>query len=215
MSHHASREATRRSVPVRALVVLLIMAAMTLAWSTPAQAHTDLISSDPADGSQLTGAPSEIELTFNEPVATRFVRVALTIDGEPMEEQPLRTSEGDGTRVVAFLDASQRPEAGQRARWRVDYRVSSGDGHPVTGSVRFTVRGTQTEAPTGSSSGAASGDPHRSDTPDPQDSAGDDAGGVSAVALTALGVLGLGIPLMIGLAVARLLRTRRREDPPA
>ncbi|WP_344303324.1 copper resistance CopC/CopD family protein [Nocardioides bigeumensis] len=106
-------------------------AVLTLGTAAPASAHAQLVSTTPQEGDVLDAAPEEILLTFNEPVlsvpegvtvfdaagdvvassaATRDTDLVVTLD----------TEVADGTLVVAW-------------------RVVSADGHPIAGSLTFSV----------------------------------------------------------------------------
>nr|WP_244192611.1 copper resistance CopC family protein [Dietzia lutea] len=114
-----------------------------------AAAHSVLISVDPEDGSQLDTAPEQIVLIFNEEVNQNFASVAVTagddrtnrVTGEPMV---------DGETVTARVD-DLAPGA-----YTVGYRVTSADGHVVSGSSVFTVA--DAEGGAGADGGAAGAD---------------------------------------------------------
>ena len=111
-----------------------------------AAAHSVLISVDPEDGSQLDAAPEQIVLTFNEEVNQNFASVAVTagddrtnrVTGEPMV---------DGETVTARVD-DLAPGA-----YTVGYRVTSADGHVVSGSSVFIVAGAEGGAGAGEAGG--------------------------------------------------------------
>ncbi|MCT1863835.1 copper resistance protein CopC [Dietzia cinnamea] len=115
-----------------------------------AAAHSVLISVDPEDGSQLDAAPEQIVLTFNEEVNRNFASVAVTagddranrVAGEPMV---------DGETVTARVD-DLAPGA-----YTVGYRVTSADGHVVSGSSVFTVAGAEGGAAGGEGGAGAEG----------------------------------------------------------
>jgi len=103
-------------------------------------AHQRLVSSAPADGARVP-APSRVRLVFSEPVLRRFVQVVvLAPDGAQVQ----KGTEVDGPTVTIRLT-----RLAATGRYSVQYRVASADGHPVTGTVRFTV--TAVLAPTGTS----------------------------------------------------------------
>ena len=55
-------------IPRRAFGAVLAALTGLVVLAGPAAAHTDLESSSPAEGASLTSAPSEVKLTFEEPV---------------------------------------------------------------------------------------------------------------------------------------------------
>lgn len=126
-------------VPVT-LAVLLLTAA-------PASAHASLTGSDPADRSTVTTAPERVVLTLDEGVSPSFAAVTVVgADGSQWaRSQPVVTG-----RDVA-VDVGGLGPAGT---YTVAYRVTSADGHPVSGTVSFT-----TTAPGGGAPAAAAASP--------------------------------------------------------
>lgn len=117
------------------VVPKLISAFLLAAWiafagPSPADAHASLVSTDPADGSQLQTAPLAVELTFSEDLDTGFVTVTAP-DGTKVGTSEPRLS---GARMSADL-----AEGHQSGKYTVAYRVVSVDGHPVTGEFTFTA----------------------------------------------------------------------------
>ncbi|WP_410655394.1 copper resistance protein CopC [Amycolatopsis sp. lyj-112] len=105
----------------------------TLAGVQPAMAHSVLVSSDPAKDSSIASAPSVVSLMFNEPLDHSFSE--LTVLGPDGSSQ----WEG-GVPVVAGEKLSAPLRAlGAAGVYTVKYRVVSADGHPVSGSVPFTL----------------------------------------------------------------------------
>ncbi len=95
-------------------------------------AHNVLSGSDPADGANLDDPPARISLTFNQPVQPSFNTV--TVVG------PDGAQFGDGAARVKgdTVELSVRP-LGPAGRYTIGYRVISDDGHPVTGSIGFSL----------------------------------------------------------------------------
>lgn len=109
-----------------ALVTLLIL----VGYSTGASAHAALISVEPASGSILATAPKAVELRFNEAVTPGAIQL---IDGAGRARDDARvTTSGEGISVAMPPDLPQGTAV-------VSYRVISQDGHPVAGSVIFSV----------------------------------------------------------------------------
>lgn len=101
----------------------------------PAAAHTELISSDPAADATLSRPPARITLTFNEPMEPRLAVVTLTIGKRDPDRLDV-TAGADATELVATV-----PDGiAQDTRWRVAFRVTSADGHPVQGDLAFSVK---------------------------------------------------------------------------
>jgi methionine-rich copper-binding protein CopC len=100
--------------------------------TAPALAHTDLVVSTPTDGAQLATVPDEIQLTFSEDLLPESVVVSVA-DSAGMVIRVLEL-EVDGSVVTVTW-----PPGLSGTDYTVNYRVVSQDGHPVTGSVSFTV----------------------------------------------------------------------------
>jgi copper transport protein len=107
----------------------IVIALLAVFAASSAFAHATLLKSDPADGLVVATAPAALVLTFNEPVSPIAIRL-IADDGtgvdlpgvEPHNEQvsvplpPLK----EGTHALSW-------------------RVVSADGHPVGGSVVFSI----------------------------------------------------------------------------
>src|SRR5690606_9236622 len=114
-----------------AVVVAVLITGLGLSVS-PAYAHVQLASSDPANGATLDAAPTQITLTFTGPVNPQLVKIAVGRDGQPVKtEQP----QVDGKTVTVSL------AEGGPGNYSVGYRVLADDGHPINGEVTFTVTG--------------------------------------------------------------------------
>ncbi len=116
---------------IAALLGGLLMA-VALAGAPPASAHAARIASDPADGAKLATGPAQVSATFNEPLQTAFA--ALTVVGPDGN----LWSTGDPRVQGAVISVAVRP-LGPAGRYTVNYRVTSADGHPVTGSWWFDL----------------------------------------------------------------------------
>jgi copper transport protein len=125
-----TRPRPRRGV-AGALLAMAFAALLLLGLAEPAAAHATLVSTDPTQGQVLEEAPERVVFTFDEavlgvPDAVQvfdaeggLVPATATVRGAELEvvpEEPL----GDGTTVIAW-------------------RVVSEDGHPISGSLTFSV----------------------------------------------------------------------------
>lgn len=98
---------------------------------TPASAHAQLVSTDPENGAEFTVAPETATLVFSEAVTVSAGGMRLfSSEGEP-EELPASVS---GHNVSAVLPATM-PDG----RYVIGWRVTSADGHPITGTIGFSV----------------------------------------------------------------------------
>lgn len=119
-----------------ALLVSMVASVVVFALpAPPAAAHTDLVGSDPAADSTLREAPDQVTLRFNEPMEPRLAKVALAMPDQDAAQLTV-TAGSEPTTLVA--DVSGEGMAG--GAWEVAYRVTSSDGHPVQGTLSFTVR---------------------------------------------------------------------------
>lgn len=102
---------------------------VALCCATCAFAHASLISAEPADGSVLAEAPKAVALRFNESVAPA---VASLIDaGGKAHDVSMRAIDQS---VEITL-----PDKLPRGTQVLSYRVVSQDGHPVAGSLVFSI----------------------------------------------------------------------------
>ena len=116
----------------RIAVAVLVAATALLVNPAPAFAHTRLLSSDPAEGATLTVAPQQIRLTFTDQMSAPLSKIAVNgPDGTQWEVGPLAA---ENTVVTAPVR-----QTGPAGKHTITYRVLSGDGHPVSGTVRFTL----------------------------------------------------------------------------
>jgi copper transport protein len=111
------------------LLALLFAIAVALSPGA-ARAHAALVRADPADGQVLPAAPARVHLSFNEPVRPLVVRL-FEAGGRVLRE--LAVERHDGTIMVAMP-----PDLGTGSHV-LSYRVISTDGHPVAGSLTFSV----------------------------------------------------------------------------
>lgn len=113
---------------VGGLVAILLL--LVLALPNAAFAHAALVKTDPADGAVLADSPQRFSLTFSEPVSP----LALTLvrpDGTP---QALTSYRLDDQTVE--IDNPGKLASGTHV---LSWRVISADGHPVGGSLLFSI----------------------------------------------------------------------------
>ncbi|MFE4579390.1 copper resistance CopC family protein, partial [Streptomyces chartreusis] len=115
--------------------ILVLPAALAgLAATTPqAVAHTELEGSSPGADTSLAGPPPRVTLTFSDTMTEKYAQVAVTGSGGTSAAQG--EPQVKGKTVTLTLDP-----AAPAGRYTVGYRVVSADGHPVSGSYRFSVR---------------------------------------------------------------------------
>jgi copper transport protein len=133
----AGRAGGRRRIPTGLALAALVggWLLLGLASAAPALAHATLVSTDPADGSRLQSAPTEVTLIFSERVSldVGYVRV---VDGRGRRvEDGTAQHPGDKGDTASVRLRSGLGDGG----YIVSYRVVSADSHPISGAVAFTV----------------------------------------------------------------------------
>src|SRR5688572_23031106 len=127
-------------------VLSALLLVLCLPFSGGAHGHAVVVATDPADGAVLPAAPHRIRIVFNEPVSLLAVQVL----------------DAAGTNVLAPNAAAVRngaveialPPSMKRGSYMASYRVVSLDGHPIGGSLVFSIG----EASRSASPGSASDD---------------------------------------------------------
>ncbi len=134
--------------------VMIAAVVLAFAGSTSALAHDELLSSDPTDQAVLTTAPTQVTLTFSDTLtettsdqdnmisvidvnSTQWTAGAVTVTGQEMNVEL----------------ASGLPEGGYLILWR----AVSKDGHPLSGSLSFSVGQMAYEIPVPGDSDLGSG----------------------------------------------------------
>ena len=149
----------------RLVVVLALLICVMGATATAASAHTELLKSNPADGSTLSSVPAVITLTFNEPVLDQGASiVAKAADGTAIRL--------DAVTVADAEVGATWPQTAGEGRYTISWRAVADDGHPVTGSFVFTIAGasptpTPTSTPTASPTSTPTASPTDTATPTP------------------------------------------------
>jgi copper transport protein len=118
-------------VSVRRQAIISLLCVAFLAVAVPAAAHTALEASAPADGTTVDTAVRRVVLTFNEPVQLAGEGAQLLDAGGASVDAAVTV---DGAEVT-IRPAEPLTAGGHGVRWA----VRSGDGHPVRGTIRFTV----------------------------------------------------------------------------
>jgi methionine-rich copper-binding protein CopC len=138
---------TRATALVAPLLAVLALAVLALTGAGTASAHATRISADPTPDSALDAGPERVSGTFNEQLQTSFA--AMTVVGPDGNLWSTGPTEIEG----AVASVGLRP-LGPVGTYTVNYRVTSADGHVVSGSwsFRLTTAGSGTPgAPVGAS----------------------------------------------------------------
>ena len=208
MDSDGKRRAIRIGVWV-AILGLLLGVLSSLVMATGADAHAALKSISPQDGSSLAAAPTQVVLTFNEPIGTSFATVTVT---------GAQGAVSSGRAVVDGVTVTQAlaPDL-PNGRYTVAYRVVSEDAHPVADRTTFTVAAaatppsSQTSAPSATPLPATTGSATASPAPTLADDASDASDGRGLRIGLAVGVAALA--LAGGTALVASGRRRSGDDP--
>jgi methionine-rich copper-binding protein CopC len=115
--------------------VLLMAGLMALASSPVALAHAALVKSEPARRAELSKAPSQVRLWFNENIEPAYATINVSRqDGVPVVHPLARVDKDDAKLLVLELP---KLESGA---YTVKYRVLSVDGHTVDYGYTFKVK---------------------------------------------------------------------------
>lgn len=102
--------------------------------ATPALAHAELLSTQPAAGEQLDTPPEQVILTYNETIdPPKDAIEVFDSKGDQVDTGPPEHTGGDGAKVGVDL-----PELDDGA-YVVTWRVTSADSHPIRGAYTFRV----------------------------------------------------------------------------
>lgn len=118
--------------PLQGGVLAAVCGLVMLIAAGPAAAHSRLESSDPADGASLAAGPSKVTLTFNEQMQQGFATLTVIGPGETAWQDGETQVSGDSVSIAV------KP-LGPAGKYQIGYRVVSDDGHPISGSVSFTL----------------------------------------------------------------------------
>lgn len=167
---------------MKTLRILTAAFALTLLVSSPAAAHTELVSSNPSEGSILATAPAEIVLTFTEPPLLEGSAISVKSDtGASSEAAPV-------TLVGSELHAAW-PASVTSGNITINWRAVADDGHVVTGAITFTIGDTAIASPLAVTTSADDSSTH-SKTKTPW--------------------VGLGVVLLAGIVLAGVLARKNR-----
>jgi methionine-rich copper-binding protein CopC len=183
--HRGSLWARLVTIPVLAVALLFLVG------TGSAAAHDVLIGTDPADGAVLSAPPAQVKLTFAQQALSIGTRMRVTgPSGAVVSSRPVQVI---GSYVTQPLDPGLDPGA-----YTVVWRVTSADGHPVSGTFAFSLAG---------SAGVVSASSPAKPTT---------AGSWSTARVTVVVVAGLAAVLVCAIAMIVLVRrSGRSARPPA
>jgi copper transport protein len=118
--------------------ILSLAALAILLHAQAALAHASLIKSEPTDGALVQSAPASYSLTFSEPVSPLALKLTRP-DGSSIALDRFALKD----RIVEI----EAPSGLGRGTHVLTWRVVSEDGHPVGGSLVFSIGEASPEAP--------------------------------------------------------------------
>jgi methionine-rich copper-binding protein CopC len=135
-------------------VALLATLALLVLGSSAAAAHDRLVSTSPDDGATVATTPAQVSLTFSDDVVPVGTKIVVSgPDGDVQQGRP----RVDGATVTQSLAPGS-----SGGSYTVTWRATSKDGHPVSGTFRFTASAAGATVP---SRTAVTSDPPTSTTP--------------------------------------------------
>jgi methionine-rich copper-binding protein CopC len=96
----------------------------------PAAAHVTLLSTVPADGQTVATTPGQVVLAFDQPALALGAQVVVTGPSGDVSVGP--------PKLVDTSVAEDLQPGAPAGRYTVAWRVTSADGHPVSGTFVFT-----------------------------------------------------------------------------
>lgn len=181
---------------------LLLAALWLVLWCAPALAHARLLQETPASGASLEEPPEQVRLRFSEPVDAEFDPLKVfDAEASRVDEDDARIDPNNARVLLAGLE--DLPEGSYRVEWR----VTSIDGHIVEDAYAFNVTPDTSEAEGGSRAEAENaGGPGAQPAAGEKPAASEGSGGLDQSVLYSIltfGALGL---VVLALVAARWLR---------
>lgn len=189
---------------VLSVLTALFMMLGVVTMASPALAHDALIASNPAAGAALSEAPAQLVLTYNAEIASIGAEVAITApDGASALGGDLTIA---GTEVTVPL----APDLANGA-YAIAWRVTSSDGHPISGELAFTLDAPVAETTEPATTEAATTEAATSDSPTPAPSTTTPAMETNDFTPQPWLAVVLGLAVL-GTGAALFLRARRNPD---
>jgi methionine-rich copper-binding protein CopC len=113
---------------------IVVLAAVACLIGQAAAAHAFLDRASPAVGSEVSGAPTALNLTYTEPVEPLFSTVQVT-DASGVRVDDGKPAARDGGRVLSVKLKPLPPGV-----YAVEWHVTSVDTHKTEGHFTFTVK---------------------------------------------------------------------------
>ncbi|OZF53767.1 copper resistance protein CopC [Rhodococcus sp. 14-2470-1b] len=117
---------------MRKLIVAAVAISALLIGAPTASAHSVVTGSTPADGSEIAAGPAQVAVSFNEVPQSQFATLNVVgPDGNLWSKGDPRI---EGQSIVVDVG-----ELGPAGEYTIAYRVTSADGHPISGTIGFTL----------------------------------------------------------------------------
>lgn len=175
----------------------VLAAALLVGLATPAGAHTDLVSTEPAADEVVEASPSQVLLRFSDEVVPAAGGVTVVgSDGLRVDDGEVTTP--DDTSIAIGLRPDLPP-----GRYAVEWSILAPDGDGQEGDYGFVVAGSMpvppsSQLPTTTTEGSV----WVSDPPEQEES----------VDATSAILLLVGMAILVAVIIGVLLRRRRDED---
>lgn len=114
------------------LVTGLLVTGFALLGGGVANAHSAPIGSSPDNGAQIDASPGTVSITFNENLQPAYP--SMTVTGPDKNLWSKGQPKVDGPTISIEVG-----ELGPVGEYTIAYRVTSADGHPVSGKRTFTL----------------------------------------------------------------------------
>ncbi|SNT26589.1 copper resistance CopC family protein [Rhodococcoides kyotonense] len=117
---------------MRSLIVAFLALGALVLGAPAASAHSIVTGSNPEDGSSIAEGPAQVSVTFNEVPQSQFATLNVVgPDGNLWSKGDPRI---DGQSIVVDVG-----DLGPTGDYTIAYRVTSADGHPISGTRTFTL----------------------------------------------------------------------------
>lgn len=135
---------------IRRILQFSLLSALVLLPLPSAQAHAQLVGSNPVAGAHLDALPTQVEVTFDANllnIGSAQTNVLVVKDSQGRQIDAKNSHVSGATLSVGVSPVVVTGD------FTVSWRVVSGDGHPEEGSYQFTVnKGTASAVPAPSTS---------------------------------------------------------------
>ena len=121
---------------IKLLKVLLISTISIFLFIAPSNAHTEVVSVEPDANQTLTVLPTEVKLSFSEPVIADGTFASITTESGSVEAS-IRIEEAN-----LFISI---PQDITGSSFSIAYKTVASDGHPLDGELVYQLAIEQTE----------------------------------------------------------------------